>query len=153
MRGQARESCNHHGLDVVIGRRLAPRRGRTRGRVATLALVWTTPSRPARLAAPLPTILPSYNQIGFDSIHYVLGAATGVVPLPWLPNVMVKRVRGALVHDRNALRRIEFAVDAKQAVAADVHYLTHGICGGGMRQAQRVPHLVQQKAFEIVGCG
>lgn len=26
-----------------------------------------------RLAAPLPTILPSYNQIGFDSIHYVIG--------------------------------------------------------------------------------
>ena len=26
-----------------------------------------------RLAAPLPTILPSYNQIGFDSLHYVVG--------------------------------------------------------------------------------
>lgn len=27
----------------------------------------------SRLAAPLPTILPSYNQIGFDSIHYLVG--------------------------------------------------------------------------------
>ena len=27
----------------------------------------------ARLAAPLPTILPSYNQIGFDSVHYLVG--------------------------------------------------------------------------------
>ncbi|MCU0267956.1 MAG: PQQ-binding-like beta-propeller repeat protein [Acidimicrobiales bacterium] len=27
-----------------------------------------------RLAAPLPTILPSYNQIGFDSIHYLIGS-------------------------------------------------------------------------------
>lgn len=26
-----------------------------------------------RISAPLPTILPSYNQIGFDSIHYVIG--------------------------------------------------------------------------------
>ncbi len=26
-----------------------------------------------RLAAPLPTMLPSYNQIGFDSLHYLLG--------------------------------------------------------------------------------
>lgn len=26
-----------------------------------------------RVAAPLPTILPSYNQIGFDSIHYAIG--------------------------------------------------------------------------------
>ncbi|MFO0628362.1 MAG: PQQ-binding-like beta-propeller repeat protein [Polyangiales bacterium] len=31
----------------------------------------------ARIAAPLPTILPSYNQIGFDSIHYLLGAVEG----------------------------------------------------------------------------
>ncbi len=29
-----------------------------------------------RLAAPLPTILPSYNQIGFDSIHYLMGLVT-----------------------------------------------------------------------------
>lgn len=27
----------------------------------------------SRLAAPLPTILPSYNQIGFDSLHYLVG--------------------------------------------------------------------------------
>jgi len=26
-----------------------------------------------RLAAPMPTILPSYNQIGFDSLHYLVG--------------------------------------------------------------------------------
>jgi hypothetical protein len=30
-----------------------------------------------RLSAPLPTILPSYNQIGFDSIHYILGIVEG----------------------------------------------------------------------------
>jgi hypothetical protein len=30
-----------------------------------------------RVAAPLPTILPSYNQIGFDSIHYILGVVEG----------------------------------------------------------------------------
>ncbi|MFH2010707.1 MAG: PQQ-binding-like beta-propeller repeat protein [bacterium] len=27
----------------------------------------------SRLAAPLPTILPSYNQIGFDSLHFLVG--------------------------------------------------------------------------------
>jgi outer membrane protein assembly factor BamB len=31
----------------------------------------------SRLAAPLPTILPSYNQIGFDSITYLLGIVEG----------------------------------------------------------------------------
>ena len=30
-----------------------------------------------RLAAPLPAILPSYNQIGFDSIHYLIGLVRG----------------------------------------------------------------------------
>lgn len=30
-----------------------------------------------RIAAPLPTILPSYNQIGFDSIHYLVGLIEG----------------------------------------------------------------------------
>lgn len=30
-----------------------------------------------RLAAPLPTILPSYNQIGFDSLHWLIGVVEG----------------------------------------------------------------------------
>ena len=29
----------------------------------------------SRLSLPLPTVLPSYNQIGFDSLHYLLGTA------------------------------------------------------------------------------
>lgn len=31
--------------------------------------------------------------------YTVLGGVTGVVPLPWVPGVIGKRVRGALVHD------------------------------------------------------
>jgi outer membrane protein assembly factor BamB len=31
----------------------------------------------SRIAVPLPTILPSYNQIGFDSIHYLVGLVEG----------------------------------------------------------------------------
>ncbi len=31
----------------------------------------------ARLAAPLPSILPSYNQIGFDSLHYLISLVEG----------------------------------------------------------------------------
>ncbi len=30
-----------------------------------------------RLAAPVPTIMPSYNQIGFDSLHFLLGIVEG----------------------------------------------------------------------------
>ncbi len=31
----------------------------------------------SRMAAPLPTLLPSYNQIGFDSLHFVAGLIEG----------------------------------------------------------------------------
>ncbi|MFN7973986.1 MAG: PQQ-binding-like beta-propeller repeat protein [Acidobacteriota bacterium] len=34
----------------------------------------------SRLAAPLPTILPSYNQIGFDSLHYLVGLVESTQP-------------------------------------------------------------------------
>jgi outer membrane protein assembly factor BamB len=43
----------------------------------------TAPGDPAgiwelsRVATPLPTILPSYNQIGFDSLHYLVGLVEG----------------------------------------------------------------------------
>ncbi len=31
----------------------------------------------SRISLPLPTILPSYNQIGFDSLHYLIGFVEG----------------------------------------------------------------------------
>lgn len=31
----------------------------------------------ARLALPMPTMMPSYNQIGFDSLHYAIGVVEG----------------------------------------------------------------------------
>jgi outer membrane protein assembly factor BamB len=33
-----------------------------------------------RIAVPLPTVLPSYNQIGFDSLHYLVGLVEGGAP-------------------------------------------------------------------------
>lgn len=54
-----------------------------RGRSAFPFPVATAPGDPTgivelyRISAPLPTILPSYNQIGFDSIHYLIGLVEG----------------------------------------------------------------------------
>jgi outer membrane protein assembly factor BamB len=44
-----------------------------------------------RIAAPLPTILPSYNQIGFDSLHYLLGAVEGTSDrfIVWVAGAML----------------------------------------------------------------
>src|SRR6202008_3528231 len=32
-------------------------------------------------------------------VYAAIGASAGAVPLPWIPDVLVRRVRGALVHD------------------------------------------------------
>jgi uncharacterized protein (DUF697 family) len=50
--------------------------------------------------------------------YTVLGAASGVVPLPWLPTVMAKRVRGALAHDITARHGLSLTPEAR-AVLAD----------------------------------
>ncbi|MCB9520392.1 MAG: PQQ-binding-like beta-propeller repeat protein [Myxococcales bacterium] len=36
----------------------------------------------SRLAAPMPTLLPSYNQIGFDSLHFLIGLVAPIVGEP-----------------------------------------------------------------------
>ena len=40
----------------------------------------------SRLALPLPTMMPSYNQIGFDSLHYLVGVVegTGTTGVAWM---------------------------------------------------------------------
>jgi len=52
----------------------------------------------SRIAQPLPTILPSYNQIGFDSLHYLIGlvgATNDGHPIAWV-------VGGKLTEGQNA---------------------------------------------------
>jgi outer membrane protein assembly factor BamB len=45
----------------------------------------------SRLSLPLPTILPSYNQIGFDSLHYLIGIVegTGTTGVAWMAGAKV----------------------------------------------------------------
>jgi uncharacterized protein (DUF697 family) len=45
--------------------------------------------------------------------YTLLGAATGLVPLPWVPDVMVRRVRGALVHDLVSRYGLSLTPDAR----------------------------------------
>jgi outer membrane protein assembly factor BamB len=56
------------------------------GQPATYPLALPTPENPGdpagvfelyRISLPYPTILPSYNQIGFDSLHYLVGLVEG----------------------------------------------------------------------------
>lgn len=45
--------------------------------------------------------------------YTMLGAATGVVPLPWVPDAIVRRVRGALVHDLTARHGLSLTPEAR----------------------------------------
>lgn len=52
----------------------------------------------ARLALPMPTMMPSYNQIGFDSLHYAIGMVEGDAThgIAWMV--------GALLDDAGAVK-------------------------------------------------
>lgn len=45
--------------------------------------------------------------------YTVLGAACGIVPLPWIPDATVRRVRGALVHDLTSRHGLSLTAEAR----------------------------------------
>lgn len=49
--------------------------------------------------------------------YTVLGAASGIVPLPWIPNAIVRRVRGALAHDITARHGLSLTPEARDVLA------------------------------------
>jgi outer membrane protein assembly factor BamB len=61
-----------------------------------------------RLAAPLPTLLPSYNQIGFDSLHYLVGVVEPGVA--WVVEAM-PTADGRVVPNPAARGRFPFRID------------------------------------------
>lgn len=48
--------------------------------------------------------------------YTVLGAACGVVPLPWVPDATVRRVRGALVHDLTSRHGLSLTPEARRVL-------------------------------------
>ena len=45
--------------------------------------------------------------------YTMLGAACGIVPLPWIPDATVRRVRGALVHDLTSRHGLSLTPEAR----------------------------------------
>lgn len=48
--------------------------------------------------------------------YTVLGAASGVVPLPWIPDAIVRRVRGALVYDVTSRHGLSLTPEARSVL-------------------------------------
>jgi hypothetical protein len=50
--------------------------------------------------------------------YTALGAATGAVPLPWVPSFVAERIRGALVHDLTARHGLTLTPEARSLLIA-----------------------------------
>lgn len=48
--------------------------------------------------------------------YTILGGATGIVPLPWVPDAIARRVRGALVHDLTSRFGLSLTPEARQVL-------------------------------------
>jgi len=57
----------------------------------------------------------SRRQLGGGRLgtYTVLGAVCGIVPLPWIPDATVRRVRGALVHDLTSRHGLSLTPEAR----------------------------------------
>lgn len=54
---------------------------------------------------------------GRIGVYAALGASVSAVPLPWLPDSLVRRVRGALVHDVAVRHGLSLTRDARDVLA------------------------------------
>ncbi len=50
-------------------------------------------------------------------VYAALGATAGSVPLPWVPGALVRRVRGALVHDVAARHGVSLSSEAREVLS------------------------------------
>jgi hypothetical protein len=50
-------------------------------------------------------------------VYAAIGASAGAVPLPWLPDVLVRRIRGALVHDVAVRHGLSLGHEARDVLA------------------------------------
>jgi outer membrane protein assembly factor BamB len=75
-----------------------------------------------RLSVPLPTVMPSYNQIGFDQMRYLVGTveasgASGSAGLAWMVGAKLPSGGGASVVDPATQAVFPMAVDASGDLA------------------------------------
>jgi hypothetical protein len=66
----------------------------------------------------LPAVSPrSPVERGRLGVYAALGASVGAVPLPWVPDSLVRRVRGAVVHDVAVRHGVSLAPEAREVLS------------------------------------
>lgn len=99
-----------------------------------------------------PVSLAEKNALGAGRIgvYTALGAAVGVVPLPWIPDTIARRVRGALVQDVAARHGLALTPEARAVLAAtDGATGARGFIGQAVKFATRKV-LVRLAPFGVV---
>ena len=54
---------------------------------------------------------------GRIGVYAAVGASVGAVPLPWIPDSLARRVRGALVHDVAVRHGVSLSRDARDVLS------------------------------------
>jgi hypothetical protein len=72
----------------------------------------STADEGAHLAAQRPLV-----EEGRVTVYAALGAYAGAIPLPWLPDAAMRRVRGALIHDLASAHGLSLTPDAREILA------------------------------------
>jgi hypothetical protein len=76
--------------------------------------------------------------VGRIAVYAALGGASGVVPFPWLPNAMARRLRGALAQDIAARRGLSLTKEARELLAEpEPREAARGLFGEAIRFATR----------------
>ncbi|HVJ91862.1 MAG TPA: hypothetical protein VM580_18810 [Labilithrix sp.] len=76
--------------------------------------------------------------------YTVLGAVSGVVPLPWVPDAIVRRIHGALVHDLTSRHGLSLTPEARDVLVEPERldgtrgYIQQGVTFAAMRVLARV---------------
>jgi hypothetical protein len=65
----------------------------------------------------LPSVARSTVERGRLSVYAALGATAGAVPLPWVPDSLVRRVRGAVVHDVAVRHGLSLSAEARDVLS------------------------------------
>jgi hypothetical protein len=76
--------------------------------------------------------------VGRIAVYAALGGASGVVPFPWLPNAMARRLRGALAQDIASRRGLSLTKEARELLAEpEPREAARGLFGEALRFASR----------------
>ncbi|MFO0673811.1 MAG: hypothetical protein U0235_30030 [Polyangiaceae bacterium] len=76
---------------------------------------------------------PRTSGAGRVGVYTALGALSGVVALPWLPDTIQKRVRGALAQDLSSRFGVTLTPEARAVLAAPESELFGGALGSAVR--------------------